>query len=494
MKVVIEMRNPQIVVWCVTWFMLAATAAAQETAIESPQLTVETEETESGRITRGHFTVYEDREAQTGRQLELDLVILHATGDDPKPDPVFVLVGGPGQGAATIWQQMEDAWMRADRDIVLVNQRGTGGSNRLMLPTQLTDNVQDYLEPIIRPEEIDAAIEELGKDADLRMYSTCDAMDDLNDVRIALGYDKINLIGGSYGTRAALVYIRRHEDSVRTAILNGVAPIEFTNPLYHAESAQYALNKIFERVESDETYREAFPGLREKFDEILARFDEGPVPVEVTIIDSGEKVTLQLSRDAFVSSLHYQMYYMNTSRQVPLLLWRAWEGDFKPFVINSIQRNRALSQSIALGMLLSVTAAEDVARIDPADIPRLTDNTFLGDGRVRRQMENCRNWPKAELPDNYGDPVRSEVPVLILSGEIDPVTPPQWGELCAGNFPNSLHIIAPAAHGVGGPCIQSIQETFMDSGTVEGLDTSCVGDMKLPPLQLPDDQDGPGDF
>ncbi|MGI9519250.1 MAG: alpha/beta fold hydrolase [Pirellulaceae bacterium] len=487
MKVVIEMRNRQIFVWCVTWFMLAATTFAQETAIESPQLTVETKETDSGRITSGHFTVYEDRKTQTGRQLELDLVILHATGDDTKPDPVFVLVGGPGQGAATIQEQVADAWMRADRDVVLVNQRGTGGSNRLMLPTQLTDNVQDYLEPIIRPEEIDSAIEELGKDADLRMYSTCDAMDDLNDVRIALGYDKINLIGGSYGTRAALVYIRRHEDSVRTAILNGVAPIEFTNPLYHAESAQYALDKIFERVESDETYREAFPGLRDKFDEILARFDDGPIPVEVTIVDSGEKVTLQLSRDAFASSLRYQMYYMNTSCQVPLLLWRAWEGDFKPFVINSIQRNRALSQSIALGMLLSVTAAEDVARIDPADIPRLTDNTFLGDSRVRRQIENCRNWPKSELPDNYGDPVRSEVPVLILSGEIDPVTPPQWGELCARNFPNSLHIIAPAAHGVGGPCIQSIQEAFMDLGTVEGLDTSCVDDMTLPALELPED-------
>ena len=486
MKVVIEMRIFNFAVCVVGSFILCAGVVAQQTT-EVPQLTIETEETDSGRISRGHFTVWENRQARSGRQLELELVILHANGDDPQPDPVFFLVGGPGQGAATIWTRMQNAWMRADRDIVLVNQRGTGGSNRLMLPTQMTDNLQDYLEPIIRPESIDAAIEELGKQADLRMYSTCDAMDDLNDLRMALGYDKVNLMGGSYGTRAAMVYIRRHEDSVRTAILNGVAPIEFTNPLFHAASAQYALDKIFDRVESNETYRNAFPGLREKFDEIMARFDGGPIPVEITVVDSGEKVTLQLSRDAFASSLRYQMYYMDTSRQVPLLLWRAWEGDFKPFVINSIQRNRALSQSIALGMLLSVTAAEDVARIDAADIPRLTDNTFLGDTRVRRQIENCRNWPRSELPDNYGDPVRSDVPVLILSGEIDPVTPPSWGELCANNFPNSLHIVAPAAHGVGGDCIESIQQAFLDSGSVEGLDTSCVDDMKLPPLALPEE-------
>lgn len=459
----------------------------QDLSVDRPnQLVLEQETTANGQISRGFYTVYENRHSNSGRILKLDIVILHATGDQPKPDPVFILVGGPGQGAANVWRGFENTWMRESRDIVLVNQRGTGGSNLLQFPGDpAKSDLQSSIDPTIDTSNIDDIIKQLEQSADLRMYSTPMAMDDLDDIRKALGYDAINLTGGSYGTRAALVYIRQHGDHVRTAILNGVAPIEFTNPLFHAESAQYALEKILDEVESNATYRDAFPDLRKQFDEVLARFDNGPIDVEITDPDSGELATVQLTREAFVSSLRFQMYYLDTTRQVPVLIFRAHAGDFRPFVENAIARNRALDQSIAMGMLMCVTAAEDVARIDPADIPRLTEGTFLGDGRVRRQMEVCQKWPKSILPDDFGEPVRSDVPALILSGTIDPVTPPRWGELVAKNFPNSLHIVAPSAHGVGGPCIERIQREFLDSGSAKGLDISCVEAMTLPPLYLP---------
>lgn len=460
-------------------------AVRDQRDINTTELTLNLREIGGAKISEGQFTVYENRKRQSGRRLKLDVVVLHATGESSRPDPIFYLAGGPGVGAASQWRRFSDSWMREDRDIVLMNQRGTGGSNQLRLPSQESQHVQDSLKPLIRSEKIDEAISVLSRNADLRMYSTPDAMDDLNDLRIALGYRRVNLIGGSYGTRAALVYIRRHEDSVRTAVLNGVAPVEFTIPLYFAQSAQLALDRIFDRVESRAEWRRAFPDLRAKFNEILARFKNGPIRVEVPILGNKDVVSLKLDRDAFVSSLRYQLYFTDTSRRVPAMLMQAWRGDFQPFVASAIKRNQTLSRLVSLGLQLCVTAAEDVDRIDAADIEPLTRGTFLGAGRVFRQIENSRKWPRSKLPKDYGEPVRSDVPALILSGKFDPVTPPRWGQKVADNFPNSRHIVAPAAHGVGGPCIDVITRDFLDRGTAEDLDTSCVENMSFPSFELP---------
>ena len=438
---------------------------------------------ESGSVSSGHLIVYEDREAETGRKLHLDVVVLHATGAAAKPDPIFYLAGGPGAAAAAHWKQLSRSPMRKDRDIVLMSQRGTGGSNRLLLPTQVDVKPEDLLKPIIRSEGIDEAIKRLSMKADLRLYSTPLAMDDLDELREALGYRRVNLVGGSYGTRAALVYIRRHGPSVRTAILNGVAPLTFTNPLFHSQSAQLALDKLFDEVESKREYRAAFPDIRQRFEEILERLDESPAKVRVRLEGANQILDLSLDRKSFCSSLRYQLYYLNTQRRVPLLLTKAWEGDFEPFVLSSVKRNARLSSSIALGMLLCVIAAEDIDRIDPSQIESLTTATFAGDAQVRAEIEACRDWPRSQLPEDFGEPVQSDVPVLILSGEFDPVTPPRWGQIVADNFPNSLHVVAPDAHGVRGPCIDAISLQFLDRGSVAGVDVSCVDQIKLRPLE-----------
>ncbi len=467
------------------FWVITSVAPAQTNDTLKQRLTLESKKTSSGKISRGHFRVFENRKAGKGRELELNIVVLHATGKDPQPDPVFCLAGGPGQAAATIWQGFQNHWMRRDRDLVFVNQRGTGGSNRLAFPRREAASPQDYLRPLLEETRVKKAAETLSKKFDLRMYSTPDAMDDLNEIRQALGYKKINLIGGSYGTRASLVYIRRHGETVRTAMLNGVAPIEFKNPLYHAQEAQIALDKIFDEIEASEKYRKAFPDLRKKFKEILKRFDDGPIKVELKNRRTGDPIQVKLSKSVFCSSLRLQLYYLNTSRRVPLMLLQAHAGDFKPFAISAINRNRSLGNAIAMGMLLSVTAAEDVARIEPEEIASATKDTFLGDVRVKSQIAACKFWPKSSLPKNFGSPVKSNVQTLILSGSLDPVTGPRWGEVVHKNFPNSVHVVAPGAHGVGGPCIQTIQRQFLKTGTVKDLDVSCVKKMKMPPLALP---------
>jgi pimeloyl-ACP methyl ester carboxylesterase len=377
-----------------------------------------------------------------------------------------------------MWRRMADSWMRADRDIVLVSQRGTGGDNRLdcVLPGS-DDDLQGYLEPVFRPEVLERCRAALEVKADLRCYSTPDAMDDLNELRAALGYERINLVGGSYGTRASLVYIRRHPGTVRTAILNGVAPLAFTNPLFHARAAQDALELIFAECAADPACAVAFPGLAEQFLAVLARLETAAVEVWIDHPATGERAAVRLTRHAFVESLRVYMY--GESRDVPWLIRRAFEGDYEPFAQRAVERNRALHGSIAFGMLLCVTCSEDVDRIDAQTIPRLTGGTFLGDGRVRGQIAVCADWPRSPLPEGYGEPVRSDVPVLLLSGSLDPVTPPRWGEEAARHLPNALHLVVPGPHGVGGPCVEEIISDFLATGTAEGLDTACAEGMKL---------------
>ena len=434
----------------------------------------------------GKFPVYENRAAGTGRRIELQVVVLPARSATPAPDPLFYLAGGPGQGATQVVGSYLDSWIREERDIVFVDQRGTGRSHPLRCAVGGGDaDLQSYLEPIFREEVFRPCLESLQEEADLRRYTTPVAMDDLNAVREALGYEQINLAGGSYGTRACLVYLRRHPETVRSVILNGVAPVSFLNPLYHARSAQDALDLLFDECAADPACARAFPNVREEFQAVLARLGEEPARVELRTGDGGA-VTLLLSRDAFAEALRVLMYSSPRNRRVPLLIHRAYEGDFRPFARLGLQTNRALRDMLSFGMLLCVTCSEDLPRIEEDAIERETAGTFLGDGRVRGQRAVCAWWPRGEVPDDYGEPVVSDVPVLLLSGTLDPVTPPAWGEEAARHLSNSLHLVVPGAHGVGGPCLESIQRAFLRTASVADLDTTCVARLQPSPFVLED--------
>ena len=461
----------------------AALACAQEPLEPRLHLRDSVHEATKTPVRQGSFRVYEDRTSQSGRVLELDVVVLPALQTPGEPDPVFVFAGGPGQNVA--WQagRWAQHWMRQSRDIVLVSQRGTGGNNRLTceLPGS-DDNLQGYLEPIFDVAVFRACLAKLKQRADLRLYSTPVAMDDINDVRQALGYDKINLYGGSYGSRAELVYLRRHPETVRCAILNSVAPIAFKNPLYHARAAQDALEQIYKLNDAKPARRAIFGDLRRKLETVLARLDRAPAKATVQHPVTGKPVQVRLSREAFAEALRIIMYYDHSD--VARLILRAYEGDFGPFAQQGMMKNRALRNSLAFGMLLCVTCAEDVARIEPDEIVRETRGTFLGDGRVRRQMEVCRFWPKSHLPANYGEPVQVDVPVLLLSGALDPVTPPKWGAEAARHLRRGTHVVAPGSHGLSGPCIDGIMRAFLHDPE-RPVDASCVEALQPGPFRVP---------
>ncbi|HEX9794959.1 MAG TPA: alpha/beta fold hydrolase [Planctomycetota bacterium] len=450
---------------------------------------------ESGlEVLAGEYQVWEDREAADGRRISLHFVIVPSAVGEPEPDPVVILGGGPGQAATTLVASTATMVAREHREILLLDQRGTGRSNPLHCGfARDASDPQSLLELSWDLESIRACRAELEKHADLSLYSTPIAADDLDELCAALGYDKINLRGGSYGSRAALVFLRSHPERVRTATLIGVAPIAFTNPLFHARGAQDTIDLLFADCAADPGCRKVLGDLRGQFETVLARLEKEPARIEVDNPSGKGLVEVVLTRNGFAEGIRTLMYSLPTQRQVPWLIHRAFEYDYQTVAEACMRSNGGIRRQLAWGMLLSVTCAEDVARIDPDNIGSVTDGTFLGDVRVRGQMSACAEWPLGRLPEGYGNDVVSDVPVLLFSGTHDPVTPPRWGAQAVENLKHALHVVVPAAHGVGGDCVDSLERAFLATGSVAGLDASCVATMRLPRLVLPHAAAGKGD-
>ena len=433
----------------------------------------------------GKLTVFENRQTRIGRRIDLNVVVLPALDQETKAEPLFDLAGGPGVASteAAAFYAGPGKVYRRRHDVVLVDQRGTGQSNRLSIPQEKTP--QHYLTEMYPVDYVREMRHALEQCADLTKYTTSIAMDDLDDVRAWLGYDKINLLGGSYGTQAALVYMRRHPDHVRSAILLAVAPTDLKMPLHHSESAARAMGLLLRECEQDASCRAAFPQIRDDWKNVLAQLEKQPARVEYSPPDKSAPTTVEIQRGVFGEKIRTWMYERDKAARIPLIVHHAAGGDFAPFLKDAI--GPSIPDFVADGMYLSVTCAEDVPFIDPTEATKLTAGNPFGDYRVFQQAQACGMWPRGEIPSDFLEPVRSNAPVLIFSGNMDPVTPPKYGEEIARHLPNSRHvIIAEAGHSVDGladpGCIDRIAIQFLDKGDAKNLDVSCVEKMKPPPF------------
>jgi pimeloyl-ACP methyl ester carboxylesterase len=439
----------------------------------------------------GTFEVYEDREHKAGRKIALKIVVYPATGADKAPDPLFYIPGGPGSSATedAPYVAQQAAKIREHRDLVFVDQRGTGGSNPLNCNFFNPANLQSYLGDYFPLPDVRKCREELEPKANLKLYTTPIAADDLEDVRRALGYQKINIIGGSYGTRAAQVFLKLHPNSVRAIILHGVSPTNQSMPRDFPQHTERALNGVIAECAADKACHEAFPNLEPEKKTVLAQLLRGPVAVEITRGDSNENVRVTLSRDLAGEAIRYMLYQPAAASRIPLFIHLAAQGDFKPLVKAAIEYRANLVATGSNGMYLSVTCAEDLPFIKPGEGERNGANTFLGDYRLRQQRAACELWPRGKIPVGYAAPTVSDVPVLILTGQWDPVTPPIYGDTAAKHLPQSVHVIVPhGGHGFGGlngiDCIDNLMSSFIEKGTTSGLDTSCVSSISRGGFQL----------
>lgn len=426
-----------------------------------------------GKALCGTYEVFENRETRSGRKLSLRIVLLPATGPAPAPDPVFFLAGGPGEGAAAeSAPDLAHSPLRKLRDLVLVDTRGTGESNPLSCRIWGDGTRLDHIFPL------DAAIacrDELRQKADLTRYTTAAAMDDVDDVRRHLGYGKVNLIGGSYGTYAAQVFLVRHPEAVRSVVLSGVAKPGDPSPLYHARNSQHALELLARDCAAEPACHAVFPRFPEEVSTVLGRLERQPVRVQVTHPETGKPVTVLLTRSAAAEGLRFALYNPREARAVPLRVHLAAQGDYRQLAATAVEIRVVLQQEIALGLLFSVTCAEDLPRIDPREIAAVTRGTFYGDDRVREQLAVCAIWPHAPLPPGSGDLVHSDVPALLLSGERDPVTPPADAAQVAKGFTHGLWVLIPhGTHNGEGNCEDRVVADFVKRGSAEGLDVSCM--------------------
>jgi pimeloyl-ACP methyl ester carboxylesterase len=436
----------------------------------------------------GTLTVYEDRAAQSGRQISLRIAVIPAISRNPAPDPLFYITGGPGGASTRDFVQFAWAFERIneERDIVLVDQRGTGQSHPLDCPALPEKDTTSLSDDEILEQSAAHCLDQL--DANFDLYKTSIAMDDLDEVRAVLGYEKVNLYGISYGTRAALTYLRQHEDHVRAVILDGVLPQDEPLGTSIASDAQHTLDLIFDRCAADSTCAQAFPDLRQKFGALVESLEQEPVQMTIPHPATAEPTEVVFTAEALATTVRLFSYSQETVSLLPLLIHTAQtSGDLSRLAAQYLIVSQELEDTISEGMHHSVICAEDVPFYYDAE-------GFTGDqdaeeqsylGEMYLELEKiCAIWPVTEVPADFKAPVSSDVPVLLLSGEADPVTPASNGDHAAETLSNSLRLVAPGqGHGIiirG--CVPRIATDFIELGTVQELDTSCISEIRPMPF------------
>ncbi len=436
----------------------------------------------------GRYEVFEHREAKSGRKIALKVVVLPATGPNPAPDPIVFFAGGPGEGVTDYAPGVARSGMVKKRDVVLVDVRGTGGSNPLTCPYQTDGSRQlDLLEEFLPLEGVKACRAKLETSNDLSTYVTPVLVDDVHEVVTALGYDKVNLSGGSYGTYASQAYMRRHPEGVRTAILEGVVAFDTRLPLEVARNAQAALDGLLAECAAEAPCAAAFPDLAGDLRTVLTRIKEKPGRATVVDPKTGKDTERELSWAVVIQTLRYMSYSSASAQEIPLAIHLAAHGDWSIFARNATVYGGALG-GMPDGLYLSVTCPEDVARIRDEDVAAAVAGTYLGDYRIRQQRGACALWPKTKLAADFWEPLHSSIPTLVINGERDPVTPVKDAVLVAKGLSNSRTIIVPdGAHGSDGleglDCLDEIQGRFVDQAGFDGLDIEgCLAKIRRPPF------------
>ena len=423
-----------------------------------------------------------------GRTIGLHVVTIPARSSPRRPDPVFVLAGGPGQGAASLAPILIGglAALNRDRDLVFMDQRGTGRSHPLVC-SAAAGGTASLLKTLFDSSLVAACRQRLQSVADLTAYGAPQVVADIEMVRRALGLQQLNFHATSYGTRVALEYLRLHPRSVRSAILVGAAPMEMRVPLSYARDAQSAIDALTRDCAADPACAPLGP-VNANAEAVVRRAAAGRLRATITDPATGARQAVAPTRTWIADVIRHELYSAFTAAGLPAALREAAGGDATTLVTRGLDRRRALDAQIALGVLLSATCSEDVRFIDRATIGRVTAGTFMGDTRVVDQVRACALWPVASLPPGFGSIPPSSVPVLLLSGANDPATGPGWAAAVAKRLRNAQHVIVPyAGHGFDGlrnaQCVNRIQEDFVRRAAPVADVASCLRSIARLPFE-----------
>jgi pimeloyl-ACP methyl ester carboxylesterase len=496
-----DQTNPSPVLHAITVVALVARIAAgasvallglqagATTSAAAPELPTSPCQLES--VTRparcGMLTVLENPERPDGRRLAIRFAVIPASSSGNKLlDPIVVLTGGPGEKAiesASVYVGRL-ASLLLDRDLLLVDQRGTGQSAPLECHLFSSADPAASVRDFFPPAAVARCARELEKTADLTRYVSPYFASDLEQVRRALGYGRLNLFAGSYGTRAAQAYLRQYPGSVRTAYLGSPVPIDAGEPLDFAKTEQTALDRVFENCAAEAACHAAFPNLLSEFQQLVMRLDAGEVRVHVP--EAADAVVL--SRGRVAEWVRSQLYRPHDAAALPWFLHRAYVADWSPILDSMLSHARDVEQDLGFGLFLSITCSEDLPFVQEKDVVVATRDTFLGDYRLRQQQAACKFWPIAKLPKGYRKPVESSAPTLFVTGDLDGGTPLWFTDRVAQGFSNHVTVVI---HGQGhtewNECVAGKYEQLVRSGTVRALNSPSCPSMPLPSFKTSPD-------
>ena len=408
-----------------------------------------------------------------GERIELRVARISALAGTPEPDPFTLIAGGPGQASTVFYAQMEPAFarIRRTRDIVLIDQRGTGSSTPLRCENIERDEVFLDSATFIRlgGECVDALTH------DPAFFTTSAAVRDLESMREALGYASLNIYGISYGTRVAQHYLKRYPERVRTVVLDGVVPPGLALGPGVAIDAQRALDRLLARCAAMSACLERYPDLSDRLGELLARLEASPPEVAIPHPRTGDQTTLTLTGELVAGMVRLLTYAPRTAALIPMLVDAAVAEDYGPLAAQVLIVGEELHGAISFGMHFAVVCTEDVPFWGRVDRTALAQ-TFLGPAQVDALGEICGSWPRGYMDDDFAGAVETSVPVVLLSGENDPVTPPSYAELSAAGLANYRHVTLPhQAHGqITTGCVPRLLAAFVDSADPAAFDDPCL--------------------
>ncbi|NVJ70726.1 MAG: alpha/beta fold hydrolase [Alphaproteobacteria bacterium] len=414
-----------------------------------------------------------------GPTISVFAAVLPATGSNVEPDPLWVFAGGPGQAAAELGAIARTAFkhIRRTRDIVLVDQRGTGKSNPLQCeidPTVVMESLSDWTNVVAECRA--------GYDIDVRHFTMENVIRDMEAVRSMLGYEQLNLWGGSWGTRTVGLYLKRYPAHVRSIIVDGVAPPDL--PLFETapESAERALRLLVEDCEKSAACSETYSNLAEDVRAYLAKAEAGELRYEGADPLTGEDVSFSIPFNMAVESIRSVMYSADATVMLPYMIHQAAAGNLKPIVASLSSGSAA--ESMYVGATLSILCGEEIPRTRPDQLESAAKDSFAKDSYFETWKAGCDAWDALPPAADALEPATGDVPALILSGNLDPITPPSMGEHWLRGFPNGRHIIV---HGNGHitsttACMPRLLGKFVDTLDAQALDDSCLGHLKRLPV------------
>ena len=437
----------------------------------------------------GEIDVPEDRSKPDGRRIRIFAAILPANTLSPKEDPLLILAGGPGQAASTLAPFVSRLnEVRRARDVVLIDQRGTGRSSPLHCDAfKPRDDEALETDPVPRAKACAGELRAQGLDA--AQYTTTAWIADLEAMRDALGIARWNLWGGSYGTRVAQEYLRRHPDRVRTLTLDAVVPPSMISTLDVWRTRQVAFDAVLRACSDSPACRKRHPDPAATLAAIAKSL--GPEGRDIDAVDprTGKITRLHLTFDGVLGLLQPLMYSPESSSLLPEMLGLAAAGDFGPLLAATQSTTTNLAEQLNAALHFSVTCAEDVPRITP-DLAAKSLAGLPTRGIADNVIAVCNVWPRGTVPADFAQPVVSDKPVLLFSGAMDPVTPPAYGALVAKTLSNSKHIVASGYGHIVSPnvCGPRLIASFVDEAGFGNLPASCIAyfEQSRAPLLWPD--------